>query len=756
MADSNPTQGVITVNSEKYTLKSSLLSRFISPLPGKVNIGPDEFDNQININTWTIADQRGGLGVSEMDERVHADRYWWSNCITDHKNHLFLPRLATSVTIPTTGWTLTNADMETGSPPSNWNTADGGGGAAATFSRNSGYEGGYGYRIVCANSGGDDYGYIHQIASGTAADYQSKIVIVTARIWADSSACSLKIDDGLATSTSAHSGGSGWELITVIHIMHASANQLQVKAGYLSGDNGLKIAVIDDVKVGTIGSFSLFANFNGELYMANGDIISKLNSGRTAFEIVAALPEVITALIPTVNSTLLIYLGDEENYFYMDTDDVFRKTNVTDATRGISWDSKAWKMNADGNWWHAATPNSATPSWTSKAGITDIASQIERLFIGKDANGDDVIYCATNSTLKVYDFTNDKWISTALKLPNHPTGGKGATYWHDGHYLSYGLRIKKYVTGQTATISETGLNRDDGLPSEYNGEITRFLGEGASDNLYALVDSSVTSGNSKSGLYAYDGRGWKCWWIDTSNNGAMNDVIISGAQSGYAIYWDSGGTLYYIDLHRGLQNVDQLLGTQKFMSTGIHISPWFDAGTQAFDKLFVRLLNFSRLITTSETVVLKYRTDKTNIDIGTGWDTLDTLNTTGQAGKNIKALFSGAGKKFQSIQFALDLASSGANTLSPDVQANVLAYELLTGGEGNWVWVFTILYDGAYGPFPGEQQENIETALQLDTLVPIIFRDTTTPKYCRLTLLSQTSQTGSGHIGEATIQAIEI
>ncbi len=950
---SNPTEGIITINSKKYTLKSHLISRFLSPLPGKINTGPDEFDNQTNINTWTISDQRGGLGVSEMDESVHSDRYWWGNCITDHDKHLFLPRLATAITFPTFDVpSITNADMESNS---DW-----------TGGTQSGLQAHGGTKSWTVSAGND---FSYQDISFDS-DWKNGRFTFSCWVWTDNAATGrLQLNDGVGTTSgSKHSGGSSWEQLSVTRQLDSSATKVRL---LLDNDGGSDFLYFDDATIDvaptTSTDVAVTANFNGELYIASAKNLLKLDSGRTTASLVNNFESNITDLIPTVNSSLLIYLGDTDNYWFMSTAEVFTDTDVNDANIGISWDAKAWKMTTTGGWSYAATPNSATPTWTAQTGVTDIASQIERLFIGKDANGDDVIYCATNSILKVFDFTNNKWLDTALKLPNHPTGGKGATYWHDGHYLSYGLGVKKYVTGTTATISETGLNRDDGLPVEYNGEIVKFLGEGASDNLFALVDSSVTSGNSKSGLYAYDGRSWKCWWIDTSNNGAMNDVIISSAQSGYAVYWDSGDTLYYIDLHRGLQNVDQLLGTQKFASSGLHISPWFDAGTQAFSKLLARVISFARKITTSESVVIKYRTDKINTDIDTGWTTLATLKrvlssglanylifddtansyidagvinnsqgklwvslwfkldspfsagtdvqriygkfnsvadnidlslnidgklhftkngslfdltstatswnanqwyhviasissaagarmiidggtavtdadasaapaggkiifgntlgsgsfadnrfegeiaeivlgiddlsggeeagllagtlpgdeteywsvnegtgtsisssgsvgTTATAGsatvwsgdKNTSALLSGAGVKFNSYQLKLELARGSTNTLTPDLQAIVSAYELLTGGEGDWTWVFTVRLDKEHGTTPKQKQENIETALQLNTLVPLLFRSTTTARYVRLTLLSQTSQTGYGYEGEATIQAVEI
>jgi len=122
---------------------------------------------------------------------------------------------------------------------------------------------------------------------------------------------------------------------------------------------------------------------------------------------------------------------------------------------------------------YSTDPDDATPTWTTDAAITDIADQIERFEIGKDASGNDVIYCATNTWLLAHDFTNTIWTRTAVKLPDHPNGGKGFAYWHDGHYLSYGLGVKRYVTGSTATgqlLAEQAGRRLIGFSAELGGK----------------------------------------------------------------------------------------------------------------------------------------------------------------------------------------------------------------------------------------------------------------------------------------------
>lgn len=740
MPKSSLKDGYIALNDEYYKLKSPLYARYISPLTGKVNIGDASLDNQVNLNTWSIKDQRGGLGVSEMDESVHSDRYWWGDCITDHMGHIFLPRLATAITklpISPTG----HVD-----------------GAAAWSTETNAYDIDLSTTAQCILGDAGDTDFLELTHSEITIDgiilYYHNGAVINVDI--DSfygAAWHHEYDAAISTENAyVEIAFAAPVTVTAIRISFEldGADTVHLHELFMVQSTGGNTTTVDAV------------NYNGELYWAKAAILYKLNSNGDMFIPVTSVAATITKLIVSEDNSLYIFCGDGTNYYYMTTAEAVTQTNVANANWGIHWDAKLFKWATDGSGAYATDPSSATPTWTAlTASLNDIVGQIERFEIGKDADGNDVIYCATNGRLKVLDFGNDIWLDSALKLPNHPNGGKGFTYWHDGHYISYGLGIKRYITGSTATISETGLNRDDGLPSEYNGEITFLLGEDASDNMFALVDASPTSGNSKSGLYAFNGRSWKCWWIDTSNNGAMILAIISSAY-GYRIWWDVGDVIYYIDLHRGLQNVGQLIGTQIFAASGIHISPWFDAGTQAFDKLLARVISWAKLVTTTETIKIYYRINKATTDIdldfsGGSWTLLVSLDTSGENGQVKTTLASGAGLVYESIQFRIDLARDTTTTLTPDLQGLLSAFQVLTGADGYWEYVFTLLCeDAAGGKRTRAKDANIKTALELGTLVPIIFDNSGTTHYCRLQLLNAVKQTGEHFNNEYSLQATEV
>ncbi len=734
----------IGINNYKYKLAAPLNQRLMSRLPSKVNTGADSYDQENYLSNWIIKDLRGGIGIDEMDESIHSDRCWWTNCIISHDGHLLLPRLATTLTIPSLSTpAVVNGNMEL---DSGWT----GGARSATYA----HGGTYSWRINTGSSFYQDEAFLEQ--------YKGRTFTLTGWVYSEGgtgTVARIGLYDGVNTQWSAGSVVASWVSQTVNITVDKAATTLRVKADAASGAGAghFDDFVLSESSPPTDFIPKKMVNFNGNLYLAVGNIITKMNAGRTAFTEVVGFTKTITDLIPSLNSRLYIYLGDATNYWYMATNEAITESNSANAFWGIQWGDLLWKLKSDGTFSSSSDPDGAGPTWANEGDITDIASQIESLLVGPDSTGASQIYCATNSVLKIYDDVNNKWLDTQVRLPNHPNGGKGACYWNDAIYLSAGLGVTKYVTGSTGSITEVGLDRDGGLPVEYNGEIVKFCGDSRYE-MFALVDASQVTGTAQSGLYSWDGKGWFCYWADANNDAAMYDVIVSSAESSYSVYWSCGSLIYYIDLPRGLSNPKQL-STQTYATSGIFLSSWFDANSSVFDKLAQMFRTFAKGITTTETVVIKYRTNRTYMDRDSGWTTLDTLDTAGENGVKENVLSSGAGVKVQAIQYRLDLARGATTTLSPDIQSLVLSYLLLTGSADNKAWDFTVNIDGGIdNTTAGQQFTNIWAALTSDTLIPLnIWGDKTDePHYVKLFLRNGDTQTGREFKGQMNLTAIEL
>lgn len=734
----------ILLNNYKYKINGKVVMEALSPFPERQSIGDDSYDNKLHLSNYTISDLRGGIGVEEMDEDIDWNRCWWTDCIIKYKNHILPPRLATAVSFDddiASAATILNADMELAA--TGW--------TAGTRSGVQKHGGSYSYQV-------DDNTSSYQDASTFDSSWQGKIFTAGAWVWSDGAIEKIEIYDGTdTTSSSSHSGGSGWEYLEVTHTMNGGAARLRVQLTV--GNTGSDLNYFDDVLLGSpvIGSSFHFAQFNGELYVATGAMLSKLKSGRASFEIVLTMPTTVTALIPSLNSRLYVYLGDDAQYRSMTTAEAFTiTTNAAglEAYWGWQFDNKLFKSNTSGTVKYSTDPESATPTWSAGGTITDIASQIESFTVGRDAAGSPQSYCATNSVLKVLDLDTPEWVDTEVKLPNHPIGGQGFTYFNGKLYLSYGLAIKEYYA-ETGFVRDIGLTERDGLPVEYNGEVTKLLGDSGLEVMFVGVDASVTSGNSKSGLYAWDG-GWQCWWVDTANNGAIYDIIVSSAESGYAVYWAIGSKIYYIDIPRGIQNPDKI--SQSYGTAGIFVSPWFDAGNAAADKLAKSLSTFTRGVTSTETIALKYRIDHTCGDLDSGWTTMDTLNTVAESGTNEELFASGVGESVNAIQFRLDFVTAGS-TAKADMQAMVFYYKKRTGGETVWSWVVPIVVDNEGQTSAKEKWENLKAAK--DSATDVLFsyhpNDASTESYyVSVDTFTGTTETGRRYEGNYTLRLIQV
>jgi len=696
-----------------------------------------------------------------MDESVHGDRCFWTNCLVGYNGHIRLPRLASTLTLPTLA-TLSDTGFETWASVSDltyWTE----GGQNQTVQQGTGankYAGTYSVFLFAANNVGD-YGVVYQ-NMGSITSMLGKYFRITGYCKSASiGGCRIYITtDGTAGTTTYsgyHTGGGGWEQLSAALTLPADATYITIGVRVEQGKGGY----FDAITIPTLAFTAnpLFCNFNSALYLAINDCVLKLNTGGTGFNYVGNTSTAITDMVSSLNSKMYIAVGNSTKYWIMTTADAF--TQATGATSlanwFLQWDDKLQEFRTDGTSFYSVDPDAGGgATWTTYGTVTDIpAAKLRKPVIYQDADGNDIIYWANSISLKAHDAANTKYVDTKCKLSDHPNGAKGCLFWRDGLFLSEGLGIKKYTVGSSAIITDVGLNKDDGLISYYNGEIVKLV-EGENE-IFALVDASQVTGTNYSGVYAFDGDAWSCWWADGTADEAMYDAIVSTAY-GYRLYWIVGSTptVYYIDLMRGSKNPSQLSGIISYASAGVWISPWFDAGSTNAAKCIKQIASYCKNITTTETVTIKYRTNHTNTDIATGWTTLVTLDTSGENGSIETLLASGAGISVDAIQLRLDLARGSTATNSPDVQAIVVSY--LKTLDMKWGWNFTIVADEVYrGQSPAVLISALQTAANSTTLVPFIFRDDATnyTKYVRIESFYGLHGTGHEYIGKYVVSVIE-
>ncbi|KKK47683.1 hypothetical protein LCGC14_3152700, partial [marine sediment metagenome] len=333
-----------------------------------------------------------------------------------------------------------------------------------------------------------------------------------------------------------------------------------------------ELDILADVSGAAIDSVKARKEFNSETYWGIGQYVFKVTSGGGNLDYVADVGATITDFETSVGTNLYITIGDGANYYFMTTSEVFTQKNKA-GTFLLHYDGKLVIADSAGNVEYSADPNAGSPTWTDgddNGSLADVLddNDLQSLFLYRDAAGEDIPYAGTKKGVWAYDLTNTKWLQTELKLPNHPNGGKGAVVWREGAYVASGLHIDRYRTGQAqATINSVGLDEDDGLPIEYDGEIVDLIG-GYSE-FFALVDSTQTSGTSTSSIYAKTELGWHCIWIGDSTEKAMNRGIVTTSPA-YRFWWDHDDKLYWIQLHRSIQHPRKISG-YTFGTSGVHI-----------------------------------------------------------------------------------------------------------------------------------------------------------------------------------------
>jgi hypothetical protein len=534
----------IILDGIRYPLVGQLRRQPTSSFAEKQVIGQYTNDSMKRLDTQQVTSYPGYVGIEEAITNVEraGGRCWWTDCTMDNDGYLSLPRLAAAIST-FTGQTG-GSDVSTTSyydPDSRWSSETTTGGTSP---------------VLVAGGAWDSYCYWY-----APPTYCNAVHLTFASAIAGCDQAQVDILDGDGTYTSIYNGAytAGAKTLTfTAQTCYGVRVRFQDNAGVAQVIVSLIHLVTATLAVS--GSHAAMVDFNSNQYVAVGVFLMKLATNRASYTTISILPANITALIPSLNSKLYIYLGDTFYYCSMNTSEVVATSTTANAYYGVQWDGKLWKMNSSGTMEYSVDPDAAAPTWTGAGDITDIASQIERMFLGYDSDGNSAMYCATNSNLKIYDSTNAIWLDTEVRLPNHPNGGKGAVYWNGGHYISYGLGVKAYFPIEY-TCSDVGLNLDDGIPKEYNGEIVAFNPDSSSGALFALVDSTQGSSSlpaSYSGLWSFDGRGWKFWWSAVGTEDAMHSVITSSASSAYAVYWDSDGIVYYIDLIRGINAPRQL------------------------------------------------------------------------------------------------------------------------------------------------------------------------------------------------------
>ena len=369
-----------------------------------------------------------------------------------------------------------------------------------------------------------------------------------------------------------------------------------------------------------------------------------------------------------------------------------------------------------------------------------------------------IIYAATTKGLYAHNADNAMWEDTQMDFPTHPENGRGTVRWRDSVYIPSGNGIYRYVNGNNAAvISVVGPDRDDGLPSDRRGSIRHMAG--SHNELLVGIDAStapstiastsvpyqwvshqgsrvIATDSGYSTILGYNDMGWEVKWQAATSGKGFDSIHVSDAYDKHRVWWGHNDITHYMDLPSDIINPSEV-SEFSYALSGIHETPWVNAGQSEVDKLALNLrieaqdLSYNASSTANapldEFIVVEYATDYVD-SYTNAVEKLDSNTMGANSGTYTYTFGSSAGTVFRAIKFKLTLYRSAATSTglekfnTPDVVSLTLEWRKKIAAK----WGHTVevdLNNDYKGNEPKDLRSALVSAIESTTLVEFTFRD---------------------------------
>ena len=414
-------------------------------------------------------------------------------------------------------------------------------------------------------------------------------------------------------------------------------------------------------------------------------------------------------------------------------------TSDAAATQYVAvWDDRLWGISYGGQLWYSIVAGTEV----NDAKLPLPAGSVTGLFVARDAAGEPILYAATKKGLFAHDAANARFIQTELTLPNHPFAGMGTIRWRDSIYMPAGLGVYRYINqAGGAVLTITGPDRDDGLPTDKRGTI-KYM-SGSHNELFVGVDSAtktqlesqnsipyqwqshhgstVIDSSGFSSILGYNDLGWETKWLAGSNakGASVQHILVSDAYDEYRLWWGFDGEIKFMKIPSDIIN-PSFVSEFEYKASGVHETPWFNAGQSEVDKLALKLKVEVQDASSTETVAVEYATDYTESYTSLGTITSDGITT--------YTFGSSAGTAFRAIKFKLELErtidtdTANYKKKTPDVVSLTLEWRKKL--EAKWGHQVQIDLSNEYkGNTSKGLRSALLSAIESTTLVEFTFRD---------------------------------
>jgi hypothetical protein len=571
---------------------------------------------------------------------------------------------------------------------------------------------------------------------------------------------------------------------------------------------------LSDTRIGAI------AELGGEIYAAwngttsqNAKIFKYSNTGDSWGSALATPADQVTDVVNYTNRAGTSYIVfahyDANGSGYTYTSNGSNWYSDSQDTQFLTvWDERLWGISYSGQLWYisaalATSDDANTEVLDAKLQLPD--GYVTGLFVARDATGEPIIYASTKKGLWAHDAANSRFVETQLGLPFHPHAGKGSLKWRDSVYIPSGLTLYKYINGSNqAVVTITGPDKDDGLPSDKRGSILTM--DATHNELIAGVDateapeitgpnsiayqmpsgggghvrSSVISADTGfSSLLGYNELGWEVKWLAGKQGRGIDTIAVNSAYDEYRIWWGFDDRVYYLDTPANIINPSQI-SNFAYDTSGIHETPWFNAGQSEVDKLALNLKIEVQGTATDElddandykrTVTVQYALD---YDADTYYSFTDangsSTSVISSDGVSTLSFRDGSnnpvGKDFRAIKFKLTLTRDAGSSTSdenqlklktPDVVSTTLEFrKKLEPKYGHQVQLD--LNREYKGKTPKQLRAALVSAIESSTLVEFTFRDDDSAErnyYVDVVSATGVENTGYDERGYSTVSLME-
>jgi len=515
---------------------------------------------------------------------------------------------------------------------------------------------------------------------------------------------------------------------------------------------------LTDARIGAINTLSdeIYAFWNGSV--SESPKLYKYNNTNNEWSLLtqSATDQVTDSVVFTDagGTTYLVFAHYDSNgsgYTYSSngsswtTDAGDNGDNVARAAKFLTvWDERLWGITHAGQLWYATTIG--TEVLDAVLPLPD--GSVTALFVARNAIGVPIIYAATTHGLFAHNADNAMWEATQMDFPVHPDNGKGTVRWRDSVYISSGNGIYKYINGNNAAvITIMGPDRDDGLPSDKRGAIRNMAG--SHNELLAGVDATTapstiastsipyqwqsTHGSTViapdtgySSILGYNDMGWEVKWQSATAGKGFDSMHVSSAYDVYRVWWGHNDIVHFMPLPSDIINPSEVSEFEYALS-GIHETPWFNAGQSEIDKLALKLRIEAQDLSSTEKIKVEYATDYSE-SYTTAVGTLDSTAMGAASGTYTYTFGSSAGTAFRAIKVKLTLNRSTATTTglekfnTPDVVSLTLEWRKKI--EAKWGHTVEVNLNNRYkGNEPKDLRAALISAVESTTLVEFTFRD---------------------------------